>query len=141
MSLFAEFPLLPCSRYFSIFPPPPFPLISVRFRCIVSVGTQRGFYPNVYTLVQNLRSKPNYCKNANQVVVNRFFAPTFQIDWCRTELVLYWSTSARSICLEKYYPSPRIGGYGRSRKACSAAGGHRNKQGATNLLWEMTKIV
>uniref|UniRef100_A0A0K0DQV1 Cadherin_C domain-containing protein n=1 Tax=Angiostrongylus cantonensis TaxID=6313 RepID=A0A0K0DQV1_ANGCA len=49
---------------------------------LISIGSQRGFYPNVHKLIRNLRLSPFFCRKQNLVVLNKYFAPTFDVDWC-----------------------------------------------------------
>lgn len=53
---------------------------------LISVGTQRGFHPNVHKLVHHLQSNPAFCGKPRHVVLNKYFAPTFDVDWCRTRI-------------------------------------------------------
>ncbi|VDM58702.1 unnamed protein product [Angiostrongylus costaricensis] len=53
---------------------------------LISIGSQRGFYPNVHKLIRNLRMSPFFCQKQNLVVLNKYFAPTFDVDWCRTRI-------------------------------------------------------
>ncbi|KAE9413493.1 hypothetical protein Angca_006919, partial [Angiostrongylus cantonensis] len=56
---------------------------------LISIGSQRGFYPNVHKLIRNLRLSPFFCRKQNLVVLNKYFAPTFDVDWCRTRIVCF----------------------------------------------------
>ncbi|RCN36415.1 hypothetical protein ANCCAN_17691, partial [Ancylostoma caninum] len=58
-----------------------------RSSSLISIGTQRGFYPTVHKLVHNLQTNPSFCKKQRLVVLNKYFSPTFDIDWCRTRIV------------------------------------------------------
>ncbi|KAK6027508.1 sarcoglycan alpha/epsilon, partial [Ostertagia ostertagi] len=53
---------------------------------LVSVGTQRGFRTNVHKLVHHLQVNPAFCKKRLLVVLNKYFSPTFNVDWCRTRI-------------------------------------------------------
>ncbi|RCN29694.1 hypothetical protein ANCCAN_24545 [Ancylostoma caninum] len=57
-----------------------------RSSSLISIGTQRGFYPTVHKLVHNLQTNPSFCKKQRLVVLNKYFSPTFDIDWCRTRI-------------------------------------------------------
>ncbi|PAV87933.1 hypothetical protein WR25_03710 [Diploscapter pachys] len=53
---------------------------------IAEIGTQRGFYQNTMTLVDNLRTNRTFCRNTGSVPINENFYPSFMIDWCRTRI-------------------------------------------------------
>ncbi|KAK6760314.1 hypothetical protein RB195_021694 [Necator americanus] len=53
---------------------------------LISIGTQRGFYPTVHKLIHNLQTNPSFCKKQRLVALNKYFAPTFEVDWCRTRI-------------------------------------------------------
>ncbi|WKY14798.1 hypothetical protein Q1695_000374 [Nippostrongylus brasiliensis] len=53
---------------------------------LVSVGTQRGFHPNVHKLVHYLQANSVFCAKKQNVVLNKFFAPEFDVDWCLTRI-------------------------------------------------------
>ncbi|KAL6724412.1 hypothetical protein Aduo_019303 [Ancylostoma duodenale] len=57
-----------------------------RSSSLISIGTQRGFYPTVHKLIHNLQTNPSFCKKQRLVVLNKYFSPTFDIDWCRTRI-------------------------------------------------------
>ncbi|EYB86372.1 hypothetical protein Y032_0280g1225 [Ancylostoma ceylanicum] len=56
------------------------------FSSLISIGSQRGFYPTVHKLIHNLQTNPSFCKKQRLVVLNKYFSPTFDIDWCRTRI-------------------------------------------------------
>ncbi|VDK82172.1 unnamed protein product [Litomosoides sigmodontis] len=53
-----------------------------KFGSIVRIGTQNRFHMNVLNLERGLQKNPQYCSRDQLVPLNKFFAPTFQIDWC-----------------------------------------------------------
>ncbi|CAJ0962229.1 unnamed protein product, partial [Mesorhabditis belari] len=57
-----------------------------KFGSVVQIGTQRGFYTNLYSMVKTLRSKPMYCSKSDQVPINKKFQGSFEVDWCRVDL-------------------------------------------------------
>ncbi|EPB76291.1 sarcoglycan alpha/epsilon [Ancylostoma ceylanicum] len=57
-----------------------------RSSSLISIGSQRGFYPTVHKLIHNLQTNPSFCKKQRLVVLNKYFSPTFDIDWCRTRI-------------------------------------------------------
>ncbi|CAD6188729.1 unnamed protein product [Caenorhabditis auriculariae] len=57
-----------------------------RIGSIVTIGTQKKFFPTTFTMVHNLRTNPSFCRRNNEIAMNKFFAPTFEIDWCKTDL-------------------------------------------------------
>nr|pir hypothetical protein H22K11.4 - Caenorhabditis elegans [Caenorhabditis elegans] len=52
------------------------------FGTMVYVGTQQKFYPGTMSIVHNLQTMPEFCSNPSSVVMNKYFAPTFPVDWC-----------------------------------------------------------
>uniref|UniRef100_A0A1I7SYI6 CADG domain-containing protein n=1 Tax=Caenorhabditis tropicalis TaxID=1561998 RepID=A0A1I7SYI6_9PELO len=49
---------------------------------MVFVGTQQKFYPGTLSIVRNLQTMPEFCSKPSEVVMNKYFAPTFSVDWC-----------------------------------------------------------
>ncbi|CAO4385753.1 unnamed protein product [Caenorhabditis nigoni] len=49
---------------------------------MVFVGTQQKFYPGTMAIVKNLQTVPDFCTKPSAVVMNKYFAPTFSVDWC-----------------------------------------------------------
>ncbi|KAF1748176.1 hypothetical protein GCK72_024643 [Caenorhabditis remanei] len=49
---------------------------------IVYIGTQQKFYPGTLSIVKNLQTVPDFCTRPSTVVMNKYFAPTFSVDWC-----------------------------------------------------------
>ncbi|VDM74392.1 unnamed protein product [Strongylus vulgaris] len=43
---------------------------------LISIGSQRGFYPTVHKLIRNLQRNPSFCKKQRLVAINKYFAPT-----------------------------------------------------------------
>ncbi|EFO82346.1 CRE-SGCA-1 protein [Caenorhabditis remanei] len=54
----------------------------LKFRTIVYIGTQQKFYPGTLSIVKNLQTVPDFCTRPSTVVMNKYFAPTFSVDWC-----------------------------------------------------------
>lgn len=52
----------------------------------VYVGTQQKFYPGTLSIVRNLQTMPEFCTRPSEVVMNKYFAPTFSVDWCNVEV-------------------------------------------------------
>ncbi|GMT36957.1 hypothetical protein PFISCL1PPCAC_28254, partial [Pristionchus fissidentatus] len=53
---------------------------------IVSIGTQRRFYPNTHNLVDSIKKDKRNCNKKNMENINKHFSPTFEIDWCKTSI-------------------------------------------------------
>ncbi|KJH49806.1 sarcoglycan alpha/epsilon [Dictyocaulus viviparus] len=53
---------------------------------LISIGSQRGFYPNVHKLIDNLQTNPSFCRKQRLVILNKYFAPKFNVDWCQTRI-------------------------------------------------------
>ncbi|VDK45969.1 unnamed protein product [Anisakis simplex] len=53
-----------------------------KFGTIIQAGTQKRYHTNVLNLERGLQTNPQYCTRNPLVPLDRYFAPTFQIDWC-----------------------------------------------------------
>ncbi|VDM42934.1 unnamed protein product [Toxocara canis] len=53
-----------------------------KFGTVVQVGTQRRFHTNVLNLERGLQTNSQYCTRNPLVPLDKYFASTFQIDWC-----------------------------------------------------------
>ncbi|GMT05759.1 hypothetical protein PENTCL1PPCAC_27933, partial [Pristionchus entomophagus] len=53
---------------------------------IVSIGTQRRFYQNTHNLVASIKRDKKNCNKKNLENIDRQFAPSFDIEWCKTNL-------------------------------------------------------
>uniref|UniRef100_A0A0M3HRS0 CADG domain-containing protein n=1 Tax=Ascaris lumbricoides TaxID=6252 RepID=A0A0M3HRS0_ASCLU len=53
-----------------------------KFGAIIQVGTQKRFHTNVLNLERGLQTNSQYCTRNPLVPLDKYFAPTFQIDWC-----------------------------------------------------------
>ncbi|VDO56397.1 unnamed protein product, partial [Haemonchus placei] len=60
--------------------------IHYNFRSLVSVGTQQFFGTSVNRLVHHLQASTIFCNERHMISLNKFFYPTFEIDWCRTRI-------------------------------------------------------
>ncbi|CAI2357330.1 unnamed protein product [Caenorhabditis sp. 36 PRJEB53466] len=49
---------------------------------VVDIGTQQKFYPGTFSIVRNLQTTPEFCSRPSSVVMNKYFAPVFSVDWC-----------------------------------------------------------
>ena len=57
------------------------------FSCVVEIGTQSGFHPNVHEMARGLRLNPKYCSQNNVIPIDKLFKPEFNVDWCRLFVV------------------------------------------------------
>ncbi|GMR61640.1 hypothetical protein PMAYCL1PPCAC_31835, partial [Pristionchus mayeri] len=66
--------------------PPPRYQKPQKIGTIVSIGTQRKFYPNAHNLVDSIKRNKKNCNKKNLATIDRNFSPAFDVDWCKTNL-------------------------------------------------------
>lgn len=61
------------------------------FRTFVSIGTQKRFYSNVHNLIASIKRDKKNCNKKNTETIDRHFSPSFDVDWCKSSLVIVFS--------------------------------------------------